>query len=132
MIHHSTITTFLFVIWASVSSAQVVTPTALPAPGQPTKTGTPLTFEIVGKSGVSAQQMFLGTENTVRRFGCITSTRQLLTVHIQGLYRRQDRGKSAQSEKPSCLGIRNHPRYRGYSSHGRLFQFLLRWGKLSR
>ncbi|QRW26896.1 glyoxal oxidase [Rhizoctonia solani] len=40
-------------------------PTVLPAPGQPTKTGTPGTFEIVGDSGVSAQQLFLGTDNRV-------------------------------------------------------------------
>jgi hypothetical protein len=40
-------------------------PTVLPAPGQPTKTGTPGTFEIVGNSGVSAQQLFLGTDNRV-------------------------------------------------------------------
>ncbi|CAE6434266.1 unnamed protein product [Rhizoctonia solani] len=40
-------------------------PTVLPAPGQPTKTGTPGTFEIVGNSGVTAQQLFLGTNNRV-------------------------------------------------------------------
>jgi hypothetical protein len=40
-------------------------PTVLPAPGQPTKTGTPGTFEIVGNSGVSAQQLFLGQGNRV-------------------------------------------------------------------
>lgn len=40
-------------------------PTVLPAPGQPTKTGTPGTFEIVGTSGVSAQQLFLGQSNRV-------------------------------------------------------------------
>jgi len=40
-------------------------PTVLPAPGQPTKAGTPGTFEIVGNSGVSAQQLFLGQGNRV-------------------------------------------------------------------
>lgn len=67
MLHQGAIITLSLALWASVSSGQAITPTALPAPGQPTKTGVPLTFEIVGKSGVSAQQMFLGTENTVRR-----------------------------------------------------------------
>jgi hypothetical protein len=40
-------------------------PTTLPAPGQPTKTGTPGSFEIVGNSGVSAMQLFLGQDNRV-------------------------------------------------------------------
>lgn len=40
-------------------------PTVLPAPGQPTKAGTPGKFEIVGDSGVSAQQLFLGQGNRV-------------------------------------------------------------------
>ncbi|KAG8795667.1 hypothetical protein FRC12_011639 [Ceratobasidium sp. 428] len=40
-------------------------PTILPAPGQPTKSGTPGTFEIVGSSGVSAMQLFLGQDNRV-------------------------------------------------------------------
>lgn len=40
-------------------------PTILAAPGQPTRTGTPLTFQLLGDSGVSAQQLFLGTEDTV-------------------------------------------------------------------
>ncbi|EJU01093.1 copper radical oxidase [Dacryopinax primogenitus] len=35
------------------------------APGQPTKSGVPGTFEIVGNSGASAQQMFLGTPDRV-------------------------------------------------------------------
>ena len=34
--------------------------------GQPTKTGTPGKFELVGDSGVSAQQLFLGANNKVR------------------------------------------------------------------
>ncbi|KZP00880.1 copper radical oxidase [Calocera viscosa TUFC12733] len=34
-------------------------------PGQPTKSGVPGTFEIVGNSGASAQQMFLGTSNKI-------------------------------------------------------------------
>ncbi|KAF8598417.1 galactose oxidase [Ceratobasidium sp. AG-I] len=38
---------------------------AIPKPGQPTKSGLPNTFEIVGNSGVSAQQMFLGLPNQV-------------------------------------------------------------------
>lgn len=41
------------------------TTTVLDPPGQPTKTGVPGTFEIVGNSGVSAQQLFLGNENKV-------------------------------------------------------------------
>lgn len=40
-------------------------PTVLPAPGQPAKSGSPGTFEIVGNSGVSAQQLFLGNEGRV-------------------------------------------------------------------
>ncbi|QRW07636.1 glyoxal oxidase [Ceratobasidium sp. AG-Ba] len=43
----------------------VADPTVLPKPGQPTKTGTPGTFEIVGDSGVSAMQLFLGQYNRV-------------------------------------------------------------------
>lgn len=49
----------------SILSTAVAGPTVLPAPGQPTKTGTPGTFEIVGNSGVSAQQLFLGQANRV-------------------------------------------------------------------
>lgn len=37
----------------------------IPKPGQPTKSGQPNTFEIVGDSGVSAQQLFLGMPNQV-------------------------------------------------------------------
>jgi hypothetical protein len=33
---------------------------------QPTRKGAPGTFDIVGESGVSAQQLFLGTANKVR------------------------------------------------------------------
>ncbi|KAF8893528.1 copper radical oxidase [Infundibulicybe gibba] len=39
--------------------------TTAPAPGQPAHSGTPGTFEIIGNSLVSAQQMFLGTEDKV-------------------------------------------------------------------
>ncbi|KAG8678270.1 hypothetical protein FRC08_017927 [Ceratobasidium sp. 394] len=47
------------------ADAVIGDPTVLPAPGQPTKTGTPGTFEIVGNSGVSAMQLFLGQDNRV-------------------------------------------------------------------
>ncbi|KAB5588064.1 Copper radical oxidase [Ceratobasidium theobromae] len=40
-------------------------PNVLPKPGQPTKSGTPGSFEIVGDSGVSAMQLFLGQDNRV-------------------------------------------------------------------
>ncbi|CAE7079095.1 unnamed protein product [Rhizoctonia solani] len=50
---------------ALLSSVAAADPTVLPAPGQPTKTGTPGTFEIVGDSGVTAQQLFLGQANRV-------------------------------------------------------------------
>ena len=40
-------------------------PTVLPTPGQPTKSGTPGTFEVVGDGGVSAMQLFLGQDNRV-------------------------------------------------------------------
>lgn len=40
-------------------------PSVLPKPGQPTKSGKPGTFEIVGDSGVSAMQLFLGNDNRV-------------------------------------------------------------------
>ncbi|KAF8751119.1 hypothetical protein RHS01_08703 [Rhizoctonia solani] len=40
-------------------------PKVLPKPGQPTKSGKPGTFEVVGDSGVSAMQLFLGTDNRV-------------------------------------------------------------------
>ncbi|KAF6763253.1 glyoxal oxidase [Ephemerocybe angulata] len=46
---------------AGVVNAQ----TTLPPPGQPLKKGTPNTFEIIGNSLVSAQQLFLGTEDKV-------------------------------------------------------------------
>ncbi|CAE6405197.1 unnamed protein product [Rhizoctonia solani] len=50
---------------SALLSSVAADPTVLPAPGQPTKTGTPGTFEIVGNSGVSAQQLFLGQSNRV-------------------------------------------------------------------
>ena len=50
---------------SALVSSVAADPTVLPAPGQPTKTGTPGTFEIVGNSGVSAQQLFLGQGNRV-------------------------------------------------------------------
>ncbi|CAE6477471.1 unnamed protein product [Rhizoctonia solani] len=50
---------------SALLSSVAADPTVLPAPGQPTKTGTPGTFEIVGNSGVSAQQLFLGASNRV-------------------------------------------------------------------
>ncbi|CAE6524828.1 unnamed protein product [Rhizoctonia solani] len=50
---------------SALLTAVAADPTVLPAPGQPTKTGTPGTFEIVGNSGVSAQQLFLGQGNRV-------------------------------------------------------------------
>ncbi|KAG5641948.1 hypothetical protein DXG03_003937 [Asterophora parasitica] len=37
----------------------------IPAPGQPSHTGVPGTFELTGDSLVSAQQLFIGTENNV-------------------------------------------------------------------
>ncbi|CAE6496888.1 unnamed protein product [Rhizoctonia solani] len=40
-------------------------PEFLPKPGQPSKSGKPGTFEIVGDSGVSAMQLFLGTDTRV-------------------------------------------------------------------
>ncbi|QRV93538.1 glyoxal oxidase [Ceratobasidium sp. AG-Ba] len=40
-------------------------PNVLPPPGQPKKSGTPGTFEVVGDSGVSAMQLFLGQGNRV-------------------------------------------------------------------
>lgn len=40
-------------------------PSVLPKTGQPTKSGKPGTFEVVGDSGVSAMQLFLGTDNRV-------------------------------------------------------------------
>lgn len=48
---------------AAASNAAV---SVLPLPGQPTKAGVPGTFEIIGDSGVSAQQLFLGAKNKVR------------------------------------------------------------------
>lgn len=53
-------------------------PTTLAAPGQPTQSGTPLSFKLLGTSGVSAQQLFLGTENTVSQFIIYYNTRRLL------------------------------------------------------
>lgn len=55
---------------ALVLALGLVRPTAaaadvLPTPGQPTKSGSPGTFEIVGNSGVSAMQLFLGQGNRV-------------------------------------------------------------------
>jgi hypothetical protein len=50
---------------ASVSGIHAAQ-TVLPQPGQPAYPGTPLQFEIVGDSFVSAQQMFLGRPNKVR------------------------------------------------------------------
>ncbi|KAH6906319.1 copper radical oxidase [Coprinopsis sp. MPI-PUGE-AT-0042] len=47
----------------SLGYAQIA-PT-LPAPGQPQRTGIPGGFEIIGESLVSAQQLFLGTEDKV-------------------------------------------------------------------
>ena len=40
-------------------------PKVLPTPGQPTKSGKPGTIEVVGNSGVSAMQLFLGQDNRV-------------------------------------------------------------------
>ncbi|QRW00801.1 glyoxal oxidase [Ceratobasidium sp. AG-Ba] len=51
--------------FAALLASAVADPTVLPAPGQPTKSGKPGTFEIVGNSGVSAQQLFLGQGNRV-------------------------------------------------------------------
>ncbi|KAG5335700.1 hypothetical protein C0989_000621 [Termitomyces sp. Mn162] len=39
--------------------------TSIPAPGQPTRVGVLGQFEVIGESLVSAQQLFLGTENDV-------------------------------------------------------------------
>lgn len=53
------------------ASAVAALPTAtgpaqvIPKPGQPSKSGQPNTFEVVGDSGVSAQQLFLGMPNQV-------------------------------------------------------------------
>ncbi|KDQ20479.1 hypothetical protein BOTBODRAFT_26498 [Botryobasidium botryosum FD-172 SS1] len=52
------------VLFASAASSLAAVST-LAAPGQPLKTGTPGQFEIVGNTLVSAQQLFLGTENKV-------------------------------------------------------------------
>ncbi|QRV94396.1 glyoxal oxidase [Ceratobasidium sp. AG-Ba] len=55
----------------AASSASAAWPTVtgpaqiIPKPGQPAKSGVPNTFEIVGDSGVSAQQLFLGGPNQV-------------------------------------------------------------------
>ncbi|TFK70593.1 copper radical oxidase [Pluteus cervinus] len=49
----------------NVGFALAQTATVLPAQSQPTRTGTPGSFEIIGESLVSAQQIFLGTLNTV-------------------------------------------------------------------
>ncbi|KAF8301419.1 DUF1929-domain-containing protein [Clavulina sp. PMI_390] len=49
----------------ALSVAAQATPTTLSAPGQPTQTGTPLTFSQYVNSGVSAQQLYLGTEDTI-------------------------------------------------------------------
>ncbi|KAG8732367.1 hypothetical protein FRC12_019300, partial [Ceratobasidium sp. 428] len=56
------------IAFAAVSffvGSAVSEPIVLPKSGQPTKTGTPGTFEIVGDSGVSAMQLFLGQGNRV-------------------------------------------------------------------
>ncbi|KAH7323340.1 glyoxal oxidase [Rhizoctonia solani] len=48
-----------------LATGAAAAPEVLPKPGQPTKSGKPGTFEIIGDSGVSAMQLFLGTENRV-------------------------------------------------------------------
>ncbi|KAF8301413.1 hypothetical protein DL93DRAFT_2090759 [Clavulina sp. PMI_390] len=61
----SRLTRSLPLLALSFASATFADPTTLSPPGQPTQTGQPLTFSIKGNTGVSAQQLFLGTENTV-------------------------------------------------------------------
>jgi hypothetical protein len=48
-----------------LASRAAAAPSVLPKPGQPTKSRKPGTFEIVGNSGVSAMQLFLGQDNRV-------------------------------------------------------------------
>ncbi|QRV94399.1 glyoxal oxidase [Ceratobasidium sp. AG-Ba] len=57
----------LVALASSVAAIPTVTGPAqvIPKPGQPLKSGVANTFEIVGQSGVSAQQMFLGMPNQV-------------------------------------------------------------------
>ncbi|KAG8779033.1 hypothetical protein FRC12_024682, partial [Ceratobasidium sp. 428] len=56
-----------FAVLAASSAAAIPSVTGpaqvIPKPGQPSKSGQPNTFEIVGDSGVSAQQLFLGMPN---------------------------------------------------------------------
>lgn len=58
-----------FVVLAASAVAALPTVTGpaqiIAKPGQPSKAGQPNTFEIVGNSGVSAQQLFLGMPNQV-------------------------------------------------------------------
>lgn len=66
------------VLLTNLVSAQS-TATTLAAPGQPTQTGTPLTFKVLGESGVSAQQLFLGSESTVSNmFNTLFSSRPIV------------------------------------------------------
>ncbi|KAG8718917.1 hypothetical protein FRC09_011908 [Ceratobasidium sp. 395] len=58
-----------FAVLAASSAAAIPSVTGpaqvIPKPGQPSKSGQPNTFEIVGDSGVSAQQLFLGMPKQV-------------------------------------------------------------------
>ncbi|KZT61288.1 copper radical oxidase [Calocera cornea HHB12733] len=58
-------TTATYVASASAAGASPAASSSASTPGQPTRNGTLNQFEIVGNSGVSAQQMFLGTLNKV-------------------------------------------------------------------
>ncbi|KAB5587298.1 hypothetical protein CTheo_9255 [Ceratobasidium theobromae] len=53
------------VLATAFAARAAAAPDVLPKPGQPTKSGTPGSFEIVGDSGVSAMQLFLGQDNRV-------------------------------------------------------------------
>ncbi|KAF8334022.1 DUF1929-domain-containing protein [Cantharellus anzutake] len=56
----------LFVTSTSLfTSTARADPTPVPPPGQPSRTGPANTFQVIGTSGVSAQQLFLGTANKV-------------------------------------------------------------------
>lgn len=57
--------TLALVLALGLARPATAAPNVLPTPGQPTKSGKPGTFEVVGNSGVSAMQLFLGADNRV-------------------------------------------------------------------
>ena len=61
----------LFPIVAAVASLVVAAPTNIPDDGIHLSVRAPLRFQTVGNSGVSAQQMFLGTANKVNASGML-------------------------------------------------------------